>query len=58
MRTAAWEAAASDSSERLLQRVSSGRSIYKILVKGGSSIQLGTPFYKRFSACHEPLTSP
>ena len=58
MRTAAWEAAASDSSERLLQRVSSGRSIYKILVKGGSSTQLGTPFYKMFSACYEPLISP
>ena len=41
MRTAAWEAAASASAERLLQRVHSGRPIYKILVKGESSIQLG-----------------
>ena len=34
MRTAAQEAAISDSSERLLQSGSGGKSIYKVLVKG------------------------
>ena len=51
MRTAAWE---TDSSERLLQRGSGERSVYKILVKR----ELNTMkclCHKRFSASHEEL---
>ena len=48
----------SDSSERLLQRSSGGRSrsIYKVLVKGEFST-VKHSFYKRFFASHEELMS-
>ena len=47
MRTAAQEAAISDSSERLLQSGSGGKSIYKVSVKGEFKA-MKHPFYKRF----------
>ena len=47
----------SDSSERLLQKGSGGRSVYKVLVKGEFNITKHS-FYKRFFVSHEDLTSP
>ena len=47
----------SDNSERLLQRGSGGRSIYRILVNGEFNA-IKHLFYKRFSAGHEELMSP
>ena len=47
----------SDSSEKLLQKGSRGRSIYKILVKGEFRA-IKHSFYKRFSASHEEMMSP
>ena len=49
MRTAAWEGGGSisDSSERLLQRGSGGKSIYKVLVKGEFNTMKHS-IYKRF----------
>ena len=47
----------SDSSERLLQRGSGEKSIYKILVKGEFSV-IKHSFYKRYSASHKELMSP
>ena len=47
----------SDSSERLLQRSSGGKSIYKVLVKGEFNT-IKHSFYKRFFASHEDLMSP
>ena len=46
----------SDSSERLLQRVSGGRLIHRILVKGEFN-EIKHLFYKRFSASHKELMS-
>ena len=46
-----------DSSERLFQRGSGGRSVYKALVKG-SVIPLGTFFYRSLSVSHKDLMSP
>ena len=47
MRTAAQEAAISDSSERLLQSGSGGKSIYKVLVKRAFNAMKHS-FHKRF----------
>ena len=47
----------SDSSERLLQRGSGGRSIYKILVKGEFNA-VKCLLYISFPANHEELMSP
>ena len=47
----------SESSERLLQRGSGGRSIYRILVNGEVNA-IKQLFCKRFSAGHEELMSP
>ena len=47
----------SDSSERLFQRGSGGRSKYKILVKGEFNA-LNCLLNKGFSASHEELMSP
>ena len=47
----------SDSSERLLQKGSGGRSVYKVLVKGEFNITKHS-FYKRFFVSHEDLMSP
>ena len=47
----------SDSSEKLLQRDSGGRSIYMILVKGSEFNAIKHSLYKRFSAGHEELMS-
>ena len=60
MRTAALGGSISDSSERLLQRGSGGRSVYKVLVKG-SVIPLDTFFfffYRSLSSSHKDLMSP
>ena len=46
-----------DSSERLLQRGSWGRSIYKISVKGEFDA-IESLLYKSFSASHKKLMSP
>ena len=46
----------SDTSERLLQRGSGRRSVYKALVKGEFSV-IKDSFYKRFSASYEELMS-
>ena len=46
----------SESSERLLQRGSERRSVYKALVKGEFSV-IKDSFYKRFSASYEELMS-
>ena len=46
----------SDSSEKLLQRCSGGKSIYKILVKGEFNT-IKHSFHERFSASHEELMS-
>ena len=46
----------SDSSERLLQRDSGGRSIYMILAKG-EFYAIKHSFYKWFSAGHDELMS-
>ena len=53
MRTAAWE---TDSSERLLQRGSGGKLVYKMLVKGKFN-KMKCLCYKMFSAGHEELMS-
>jgi len=47
----------SNSSERLFQSGSGGRSVYKVLVKGEFST-LKHSFYKRFFVSHEGLMSP
>ena len=47
MRTAALGGSISDSSERLLQRGSGGRSVYNVLVKGVFNTMKHS-FYKRF----------
>ena len=47
----------SDSSGRLLQRTSGGRSIYKIFEKGEFNA-IKCLLYKRFSASHKELMSP
>ena len=47
----------SDSSERLLQRSSGGRSIYKVLMKGEFNT-IKHSFYKSFFVSHEDLMSP
>ena len=47
----------SDSSKRVLQSSSGGRSIYKVLVKGEFNTMKHS-FYKRFFVSHEDLTSP
>ena len=47
----------SDSPERLLQKGSGGRSIFKILVKGEFSATKHL-LYNRFSASHKELMSP
>ena len=47
----------SDSSERLLQSSSRGKSIYKVLVKGKFNTMKHS-FYKRFFVSHEGLMSP
>ena len=47
----------SDSSERLPQRGSGGRSIYKILVKEEFNA-IKCLLYKRFSARHKELMTP
>ena len=46
-----------DSSERLLQSGSGGKSIYKVLVKGEFNTRKCS-FYKRLFASHEDLMSP
>ena len=46
----------SDSSERLLQRVSGGRLIHRILVRGEFN-EIKHLFYKWFSASHKELMS-
>ena len=57
MRTAALGGSTSDSSERLLQSGSGGRSIYKVLVKGEVNTMKHS-IYKRFFVGHEGLMSP
>ena len=47
----------SDSSERLLQRGSGGKSMYKVLVKGEFNTMRHS-FYKGFFVSHEDLMSP
>ena len=47
----------SDSSERLLQSGSGGKSIYNVLVKGEFNIMKHS-IYKRFFVSHEGLMSP
>ena len=47
----------SESSERLLQSSSRGKSIYKVLVKGDFNI-MKYPIYKRFFVSQEGLMSP
>ena len=47
----------SDSSERLLQRGSGGRSVYKVLLKGEFNT-LKHSFYKRIFVSPEGLMSP
>ena len=47
----------SDSSERLLQSSSGGKTIYNILVKGEFNTMKHS-FYKRFFVSHEDLMSP
>ena len=47
----------SDSSERLLQRGSGGKSIYEVLVKGEFNTRKHS-IYKRFFVSHEGLMSP
>ena len=54
MRTAAWEAA----SERLLQSVSGGKSIYILVLVKGEFNTMQHSFYKRFFVSHEDLMSP
>ena len=56
MRTAAWEAG-SQIALRLLQSISGGKSIYKVLVKGEFNT-FKHLFYKKFVASHEDLMSP
>ena len=55
MRTAAWEAG-SQIALRLLQSISGGKSIYKVLVKEEFSTMKHS-FYKRFFVSHEDLIS-
>ena len=50
MRTAALGGSISESSERLLQSGSGGRSIHKVLVKGEFHT-MKYPFYKKFFFC-------
>ena len=52
-----WGEWSSESSERLLQRGSGGRWIYKILVKGEFNA-IKYLLYERFSASHKELMSP
>ena len=47
----------SDSSERLLQSSSGGKSIYKVLVKEEFNT-MKPSIYKRFFVSHEDLMSP
>ena len=47
----------SDSSERLFQSSSGGKSIYKVLVKGEFNTMKHS-FYKMVFVSHEDLTSP
>ena len=47
----------SDRSEKLLQSSSGGKSIHKVLVKGGFSTMKHS-FYKRFLVSHEDLMTP
>ena len=47
----------SDSSERLFQSSSGGKSIYKVLVKGKINTMKHS-FYKRVFVSHEDLTLP
>ena len=56
MRTAAQEAASQIPLERLLQKGSQGKPIYKVLVKGEFNTMKHS-IYKRFVS-HEGLTSP
>ena len=51
------EGSISDSSDRLLQSGSGGRSIYKVSVKGVLNT-IKYAFYKRFFVSHEDLMSP
>ena len=57
MRTAALGGSTSDSSERLLQKSSGGKSVYKVLVKGVFNT-VRHLLYRSLSASHKDLMSP
>ena len=56
MRTASLGGSLSDSSERLLQSSSGGKSVYNVLMKGESDTMKHS-FYESFFVSHEDLMS-